>query len=268
MAKLKPDPITAKQLEDFVANDSDFAFEMKVLTELRNLEFDCEHSGTYRDPVSEKTRQFDIRASKKQNMCTLALAVECKNLRLNNPLLLSAVPRIAAESFHDLLVFRVGYTISSSSVHTLKGNDSAYTQGDMVGKKTDQVGLNDLGALVSDDNSTFEKLNQAVNSCKDLVERFTFNSAPPHTRAIAPVLVVPSGLLWQVDYADNGKILKPPHNVDKTTLFLNHTWSVDRGPHGPLHYRLSHIELVTLGALPNAVRTWMGLTGFFSTYQR
>jgi hypothetical protein len=56
MAKLKPDPITAKHLEDFVANDSDFAFEMKVLAQLRNLEFDCKHSGTYQDPVSDKIR--------------------------------------------------------------------------------------------------------------------------------------------------------------------------------------------------------------------
>jgi hypothetical protein len=268
MAKLKPDAITQKQLEDFVSNDSDFAFEMKVLTELRDLEFECEHSGTYRDPVTDKIRQFDIRASKKQNMCNLALAVECKNLRLNKPLLLSAVPRTAAESLHDLVVFHAGHGVSAASVETLKRKDSAYPQGEMVGKKTDQVGLTDSGALVSDDNTTFEKLNQAVNSCMDLVTRFVFNSAPPHVRAIVPVLVVPTGLLWQVDYADDGKILAQPHKIDRTTLFYNHSWTVERGPHGPLSYRLSHIEFVTLGALPDAVGTWLGPSGFFSTYQR
>lgn len=61
MAKLRPDSITAKDLEDFVANNSDFAFEMKVPAQLRNLE-------------------FDIRATKEQNMCTLRLAVGRKNL--------------------------------------------------------------------------------------------------------------------------------------------------------------------------------------------
>src|SRR5260370_37168803 len=100
MAKqIKSDPITERDLEAFVASDSDFAFEMKVLAQLRSLEFDCEHSGTYQDPVSDKIRQFDIRAKKKKGDYLLALAVECKNVRPSSPLLLSAVPRTATESF-------------------------------------------------------------------------------------------------------------------------------------------------------------------------
>jgi hypothetical protein len=268
MAKLKPDPITARDLEHFVTSDSDFAFEMKVLAQLRSLAFDCEHSGTYRDPVTDKIRQFDIRATKKQNMCTLGLAVECKKLHFNYPLLLSAVPRTAAESFHDLLVFHMG-VVPPAVVQPLEGDQSAYRQGDLVGKKTDQVGLSDSGTFVHDDSATFDKLNQAVNSCKDLVQNFVFNAHLPQFRAIAPVLVIPTGLLWQVDYADDGKILTPPRNVvDRTTLFLNHSWTVGRHPYNPCSYRLSHIELVTLGALPEAVKTWMGSSGFFSRYQR
>jgi hypothetical protein len=245
MTKLKPDSITAMDLKDFVASDSDFAFEMKVLAQLRSLEFDCEHSGTYRDPVSDKIRQFDIRATKKQNMCTLGLAVECKNLHSSYPLLLSAVPRTAAESFHDLVVFHTGI-VPPAVVQTWAGDQSAYRQGESVGKKTDQVGRSDSGAFVSDDSATFDKLNQAVNSCKDLVQDFVFNPHLPNVRAIAPVLVIPTGLLWQVDYADDGRILTPPRNVDRTTLFLNNSWSVGRPPYNPLSYRLSHIELVTL----------------------
>ena len=105
--QLKDDPITEKDLADFVANDSDFAFEMRVLAELRSLKFDCRHSGTYQDPITDKIRQFDIRAVIDQSPSTLALAVECKNLRPNFPLLLNAVPRTAPEAFHDLLVYRV-----------------------------------------------------------------------------------------------------------------------------------------------------------------
>jgi len=238
-----------------------------VLAQLRNLEFDCEHSGTYRDPVSDKIRQFDIRATKKQNICAIGLAVECKNLRSNNPLLLSAVPRTAAESFHDLLVFHKGI-VPPAVVQILAGDQSSYKQRESVGKKTDQVGLSDSGAFVSDDSLTFDKLNQAVNSCRDLVQDFVFNSQLPEVRAIVPVLVIPSGRLWQVDYAEDGKILTPPRNVDKATLFLNNKWTVNRHPYNPFSYRLSHIELVTLGALPDAVKTWMGPSGFFSIYQR
>jgi hypothetical protein len=36
-------------------------------------------------------------------------------------------------------------------------------------------------------------------------------------------------------------------DVDAATLFLNHSWTVDGGHYGPLSYRLSPIELVTLG---------------------
>lgn len=54
MAKQKKDPITEQDLKEFVANDSDFAFEMQVLNRLRDLHFECWHSGTYQDPVSDK----------------------------------------------------------------------------------------------------------------------------------------------------------------------------------------------------------------------
>jgi hypothetical protein len=165
MAKLRDDPITAKDMEEFVGSDSDFAFEMQVLAQLRALGFECSHSGTYRDPVTDKIRQFDIRAVKHQGNFTLALAVECKNLRPNNPLLLSAVPRTEPESFHDLLVWRPQFLFMQESVRPVTGHDSAYKPVEMVGKKTDQVGRDASGALVSSDEATFEKLNQAVNSC-------------------------------------------------------------------------------------------------------
>jgi hypothetical protein len=55
-------PITQSDLQEFVENDSDFAFEMRVLVQLRALGFQCEHSGTYKDPITDKIRQFDIHA--------------------------------------------------------------------------------------------------------------------------------------------------------------------------------------------------------------
>lgn len=64
MTKWKDDPITAEDMADFVGSDSDFAFEMQVLAKLTSLGFTCSHSGTYRDPVTKKIRQFDIRAVK------------------------------------------------------------------------------------------------------------------------------------------------------------------------------------------------------------
>lgn len=93
MAKYSQDPIAEVALNEFVANDSDVAFEVQVLATLRRLHFECLHSGTYQDPISQEIRQLDIRASTTRDRVTLALAVECRNLRANHPLLLSAVPQ-------------------------------------------------------------------------------------------------------------------------------------------------------------------------------
>jgi hypothetical protein len=48
----------------------------------------------------------------------------------------------------------------------------------MVGKKTDQVGRDQSDELLSDDLATFEKLNQAVNSCSDLVRKWVVARPP------------------------------------------------------------------------------------------
>jgi len=102
MAKLKSTSITAKDLEEFASTNSDFDFEMRVLSLLQNAGLQCRHAGTYRDPVTDKIRQFDIRAFLHGGQYTLAMAVECKNLRDQNPLLLSAVPRTHDEAFHNV----------------------------------------------------------------------------------------------------------------------------------------------------------------------
>lgn len=267
MAKLKEDAITEKDMEEFVGSNSDFAFEMRVLAQLRALGFECEHSGTYCDPVTDKMRQFDIRATKHEGNSTLALAVECKNLRPNNPLLLSAVPRTTPESFHDLIVRDPQKnSIIPQSVVSVRGRGSAYRPGEMVGKKTDQVGRREpSGTLVSNDEGTFEKLNQAVNSCRDLVHEYLRDPSLPLVRAIVPLLVVPPGLLWQADYSADGNLKIKPRPVGHAGLFLNYAWSEDFGVDTKISYRLSHIDLATLDALPVIVATYFGAGGFFGT---
>jgi hypothetical protein len=265
MAKLKDDAISAKDVEEFVVSNSDFAFEMRVLAQLRALGFECAHSGTYRDPVTDKIRQFDIRAVKHEGDSTLALAVECKNLRPNNPLFLSAVPRTTPEAFHNLIVWDLENRLVHQSIRAVKGNESAYRPGEMVGKKTDQVGRDTSGALVSNDEMTFEKLNQAVNSCQDLLCECALRANRPLMRAIVPLLVVPPGLLWQVDYDPDGKLQLAPRPVTRATLFLNHAWSVEAGLAGTLVYRLSHVEFFTLDALPKIGKTYFGPGGFFAS---
>lgn len=260
----KPEaPVTQGELASFVADDSDFAFEMQVLAKLRALGFVCAHSGTYPDPVTGKVRQFDIRAWKDHGASTLALAVECKNLRRSRPLLISAVPRTQGEAFHNVAVFERVQAFRAPSIRHMRGELSIYKPDEMVGKKTDQIGRDSSGDFVSDDQVTFYKLNQAINSCQYLVQRFVRKDSSPLVRAIVPVLAVPSGLLWQVNYSADGALQTPPRLVSRATLFVNHGWSVDTGTFGSVAYCLSHIEFVTLNALDNVVGTWLGNEGFF-----
>jgi hypothetical protein len=260
-------PIADQELAEFAIADSDFGFEMKVLRQLRACRFTCSHSGTYRDPVTDKMRQFDIRAHRDSGDSTLALAVECKNLRPNHPLLLSAVPRTVSEAFHDLVLFKQQVVNPLQTVLPVTEYRSIYKPDEMVAKKTDQVGRDRDGKLIGNDEATFDKLNQAVCSCQDLVRRFATKISPPVQRAIVPVLVVPSGLLWQVDYNIDGAITKLPYQVSRTTLFLDIEWPVQGLSASrflfDLRYRLSHLEVVTLDGLEAAVGLWLGPQGFF-----
>ena len=79
-----------------------------------------------------------------------------------------------------------------------------------------------------------------------------------------PLLVVPAGLLWEIDYNANGNLVAGPRPVRHAALFLNHAWTVDPGVGRTLSYRLSHIDLVALDALSGVVDSYFGAGGFFA----
>jgi hypothetical protein len=263
MRKPKPERILAEDVREFVERDSDFGFEMKVLNQLRSLNFECSHSATYQDPVTDLIRQFDIRAQKQIRNCTLKLSVECKNLRENCPLLLSSVPRTSVESFHQIMSQLTSHLRGAMTVQTVEPSN-IYKPGEMVAKKTDQIGRQQRsGELFRDDKPTFEKLNQALNSSRDLVQSAARADGPaPFHTVIVPVLVVPSKLLWQVDYGEDGALLVKPRNVERASLLIDHTWKV-LGMFSEYPYRLSHLEIVTLDGLPNVLDHWLDKSGFF-----
>jgi hypothetical protein len=263
MPKARPDRILEKDIIEFVEQDSDFGFEMKVLNQLRSLNFECSHSATYQDPVTDLIRQFDIRAQKQIRNCTLKLSVECKNLRENCPLLLSSVPRTSVESFHQIMSQLTSHLRGAMTVQTVEPSN-IYKPGEMVAKKTDQIGREQSGDLFSDDSGTFEKLNQALNSSRDVVQSAASADGPaPLHVVIVPVLVVPDELLWQVDYGEDGALLVPPRKVERVSLLIDYTWKVSGRFQNDLRYRLSHLEVVTLSALQKVLVDCLSPSGFF-----
>jgi hypothetical protein len=263
MPKLNTAPITEKDLEAYLASESDFAVEMSVLSLLRKMDFRCSHSGRYEDPVTRKIRQYDLRAVKSEGDSKLGLAVECKNLRPNFPLLISAVPRTPNEAFYELIAFRLRAVLPAAEVLHVDRGQSIYRQGDMVGKRIDQVGRTEhTSELFSDDSATFDKLSQAINSSKDIFVDSAWHSAPPFIRMVVPVLVVPADVLWQVEYDSDGNISKHPYHVNEATLFIDHAWTTLTNIQN-VSYRISHLHIVTLPYLEEAVKLWMGPNGFF-----
>lgn len=189
--------------------------------------------------------------------------MECKNIGPNNPLLLSAVPRIPGEAFHDLLVHVPDALYRQFQVESIRESLSAYKPGDMVGKKTDQVHRDGSGALAGNDEAKFDKLNQAVNSCQDLIPEFSRMVSRPFRGVVVPVLVVPTGILWQVDYDPNGSITAQPRQVKRAALFLEHAWPVSSVHGDSISYRMSHIEILTFEALAGIAESWSSPGRFF-----
>jgi hypothetical protein len=111
MAKLKADPINKIDIQSYLAGNDDFVFEMRCLRGLQNRPVSVSHAGTYSDPVTNKNRQFDFRVKIAIQDYAISLAVECKNLKPNFPLMISRVPRTINEAFHELLLPLHGETI-------------------------------------------------------------------------------------------------------------------------------------------------------------
>lgn len=83
MAKLRDDEISLSDIEEYLKDSSDFGFEIRILKLLSGLGFTAQHGGIYQDPITNKNREFDIRAEKEFAGKKISIAVECKNLRRN-----------------------------------------------------------------------------------------------------------------------------------------------------------------------------------------
>jgi len=169
MAKLKDETIGLDDLKEYLASASDFAFELEVLKTLRELGFECQHGGTYEDTQTSKLRQFDLCASIKLGYANLYLAVECKQIGANFPLLVLRVPRRAEESFHDTLLTidrkrrRLPGSVAIPAMETrgeairVADRNSLYPRDEPVGKSCAQVGRDNNSNITGTDSDVFTR---------------------------------------------------------------------------------------------------------------
>lgn len=250
-------PITDKDMEDYLLTRSDFDLELFVYRTLQEHGCPATHGGTYIDPATQKPRQYDIRATwelhrrhEKLPICRLALAIECKSLSTDAPLLISRVPRPPEDSYHELMHSWQRQNMRDKLAQILRpeGISVIYRPGDPTGKRTAQACRLSSGAFKDDDRDSYEKWSQALASAADLVkDSVVAASNGQHALSlILPVLVVADGTLWVADYSENGKRNGVAHIVDAAELFVNreYTWELRSLPEAQ-PYRISHLHIYT-----------------------
>jgi len=257
MAKLNPSPIQKRDIAEYLETCDDFQFEMDVFRLSLAKDRFAQHGGTYQDPVTSKDRQFDIRMRITKRLQTLALAVECKNLKSHFPLLVSRVPRRREEAYIQTIVFNGSF----SSVGQQKGGACYYQSDEPVGKSTAQIGRTPQGDLTSSDADVYEKWNQAISSSFELIstEANRTGTGPKELSVtiIIPVLVVSNGSLWVVDYNKKGEVIDGPRQANEATMFLGKLYSGQMiSTEGG--YRISHLHIFTKDGFDNFLTRMLG----------
>src|ERR1700722_12346696 len=99
--------IKGEDIGQYLSDRDDFDLELFAYRTLKAHGWFAELGGTYADPVLGKPRQYDVRARIRFSQGIereLYLAVECKSLTKENPLVVSRVPRPIRESLHDVII--------------------------------------------------------------------------------------------------------------------------------------------------------------------
>jgi hypothetical protein len=252
VAKLNDKPIEKQDLVEYLKSHDDFQFELDVFRLCLAGGAVVEHGGIYRDPVTKKDRQFDIRMLVRRRQLLVRLAIECKNLKTNHPLLVSRIPRRAEENFHEIVLSyrRSSQSLLSGTPSTeeirVQGPAGMFEVGKLVGKSTAQVGRTLSGDLITGDAEVYEKWAQALASAFDLVaesvDDYRLTATPAAATVVIPILVVADGTLWTVDYSADGLVIAEPATADKCEIFLGK--EINTGVMG-VSYTFSHLLVFT-----------------------
>ena len=254
--------ITTEEIKNVVLVEDDFGHEMRVGNILTNPTYPPvhyaqarvmapRHGGTYKDQVTGKTRQFDYRCQISRNYrspVNIFLAVECKNLNPDFPVVVCGRQRTREESCH--LFIEIGHDGKSQS-KIVEGANSFYKPNSFVGKSLLRLRKKDNRLCADGDSEVYDRWSQAVASSHDLAFAAANNkSSHPYFAFVMPVVVVPDNSLWIVTYNDDGLIAGDPIQVNQSDFYIDHKLLIG------LPFALTHIHFVTLKGLSELVSTF------------
>lgn len=250
-------PITPSEIQDVVLREDDFGHEMRVGGILKDVQAPqsafikarvsrLDHGGTYTDSVTGKTRQFDYRCriSKGfEGLHNILLAVECKNLNTELPLVVCGRNRNEKEAYHLVIARDEEKRVTIAKV---EGMSSLYEPRGFVGKSLLRMKMKDKKLCSDGDSEIYDKWSQALASSRDLAYEFANANATTEKRGYAflmPMVIVPDNSLWTVSYNDNGTIQDAPKQVDLCDFYVDQKLSIK------FPFVLTHIHFATLKGL-------------------
>jgi len=259
MPRLKKDAISLADIDQFCAGYSDFAFELKVASKAEQNGLQVTHGGTYNDPITSITREYDLRGHRYSETSKFRsqalLAIECKNLRANFPLLVHCVKRDSRRSYQNavftpsVMTQSQPATFSRNQQIVLRERNGLYLTGEQVGLSVDQVGKAEHNnCFVNNDERSYSRILQAVNSSYDLIsDAMVANKRFDVVSLIFPVLVIPDDMLFVIDYDSSFKP-NPSRSAEWVSLYTGSIWNV-QGHGYYMDFQISHIDIVTIGKL-------------------
>jgi hypothetical protein len=271
--------ITAQDVRHVIESADDFGHELRVRRVLRgHKEGRIRHGGTYIDPVTEKPRQYDLRWHVFHPAgFAVNLAVECKNVSTENPVVVSGLKRTSRESFHYIMESRIGgnflagnfpayFDVASMGVvrRTLQPSE-IYPADSFVGKSIIRIDRSETGKppntiiryVGSKDQEIYDRWSQALASAKDLVfeaRHYGGQYKLSHVfTVILPMVVLPNRALWCAEYDENGKLLDQPTEVDEGEFFVAREIEVpgEFAELPPTVFNFSHIHFFTINGFAN-----------------
>ena len=264
---LANDSITTADIEKYIQQQSDFAFEMEILQIIkRKCSYASSWGGVYFDPQTRKQREYDIRTELRLNYNlekVLKLAIECKNFKPNYPLVISCTPRIEQEQKID--VWHWGSNAQYERQFCCP--TSFYQLNGWVGRSLDQVGKDSNSDLIIEDNSTYDKWTQALASLHGMLEdALSYNASDGYDYLVfLPLIVVPDGTLWQINYSAEGQRAGDPKQVDSVNFWIDVEYLIKHDSRSE-YYNISHLHFLTKKGLINFLDNEPVLLNAFCRY--
>jgi hypothetical protein len=261
--------IKAEDIAEYLDDRDDFTMELFALRALRERGWIAHHGGSYPDPLQPKLRQYDVRARFQfTHRRDLSLAVECKSLSKEFPLVVSRVPRPEVDAYHD--VIQLWKRPQADTIFTVEPNDPNYLRlydvGGPVGKSMTQLKceINKQGVkkFTASDADTHDKWTQSLASASELAamaSQATTDSEKPTFTFVMPVLVVNDETLWTVDYDEEGNrgVIAA---ADDVQYFVDRE-QVLKGRYGSYRYRFTHLHIFTRIGFLRMLQNYASPTG-------